>query len=81
MLRLNGTLEIASAAEAPVMASTSLSFSVSAEITNAMICVSWRQPAGNSGRIGRSIRRLVSTSFSLGLPSRLKKPPGIRPEA
>ena len=39
-------------------------------------------PAGaNSGRMGRSISRLVSTSFSVGLPSRLKKPPGMRPEA
>ena len=81
IVRVNGMLESASAADAPVIASTSLSFSVSAEITSAMICVSWRQPAGNSGRIGRSIRRLVSTSFSLGLPSRLKKPPGIRPDA
>ena len=71
----------ASAAEAPVMASTSESFSVSAESTSAMTCVSRRQPFGNSGRIGRSISRLVSTSFSVGLPSRLKKPPGIRPEA
>ena len=44
-----------------------------------MICVSKRQPAGNSGRVGRSIIRLVSTSFSAGLPSRLKKPPGMRP--
>ena len=81
MVRANGTLEIASAAEAPVIASTSLSLSVSAEITSAMICVSRRQPVGNSGRIGRSIRRLVSTSFSLGLPSRLKNPPGMRPDA
>ena len=76
-----GIVESASAADAPVMASTSVSFSPSAESTSAMICVSWRQPSGNSGRIGRSIRRLVSTSFSAGLPSRLKKPPGMRPEA
>ena len=48
---------------------------------SAMICVSKNQPFGNSGRIGRSISRLVSTSFSAGLPSRLKKPPGMRPEA
>ena len=41
------------------MARTSLSWDVSAEMTNAMICVSWRQPAGNSGRIGRSMKRLV----------------------
>ena len=35
----------------------------------------------NSGRIGRSMRREVSVSFSLGRPSRLKKPPGILPAA
>jgi hypothetical protein len=52
----------------------------SADSTSAMICVSNRQPAGNSGRIGRSMQRLVRTSFSEGLPSRLKKPPGIRPD-
>ncbi len=77
----NGTDDSESAAEAPVIASTSESFSVSAEIRSATICVSKNQPDGNSGRIGRSIRRLVSTSFSAGLPSRLKKPPGIRPDA
>ena len=77
----NGISEIASAADAPVSASTSVSFSVSADSTSAITCVSWRQPDGNSGRIGRSMTRLVSTSFSAGLPSRLKNPPGIRPEA
>ena len=81
MVRVNGTLAIARAADAPVMASTSLSFSTSAESTSATICVSWRHPAGKSGLIGRSMSRLVSTSFSLGLPSRLKNPPGIRPDA
>ena len=74
-------LERASAADAPVIASTSESFSVSAEMTSAITCVSFRHPDGNSGRIGRSIRRRVSTSFSEGLPSRLKNPPGMRPEA
>ena len=73
--------ESASATDAPVIASTSVSFSWSADRTSAMICVSKRQPSGNSGRVGRSIMRLVSTSFSAGLPSRLKKPPGMRPEA
>ena len=77
----NGISEIARAADAPVIASTSESFSESAESTSAMTCVSWRQPFGKSGRIGRSVMRLVSTSFSDGLPSRLKKPPGIRPDA
>ena len=32
-------------------------------------------------RIGRSIKRDVRTSVSRGLPSRLKKPPGIFPPA
>ena len=39
------------------------------------------EPSGNSGRIGRSISRQVSVSFSDGRPSRLKKPPGMRPAA
>ena len=77
----NGISDSASAAEAPVIASTSESFSWSADSSSAMICVSYRQPGGNSGRHGRSIRRLVSTSFSGGLPSRLKNPPGMRPDA
>ena len=39
-------------------------------------------PAGwEQQRIGRSISRLVSTSFSAALPSRLKNPPGMRPDA
>ncbi len=45
----------ASAADAPVIASTSVSFSASADSTSAMICVSKRQPDGKSGRIGRSM--------------------------
>ena len=36
----NGISESASAAEAPVIASTSASFSVSADMSSAMICVS-----------------------------------------
>jgi hypothetical protein len=34
--------------------------------------VSQRQPSANSGRIGRSISREVSVSFSVGPRSRLK---------
>ena len=37
--------------------------------------------SGNSGRSGRSIRREISVSFSVARPSRLKKPPGMRPPA
>jgi hypothetical protein len=43
--------------------------------------VSLRKLSWNSGRIGRSMRREVRTSFSDGRPSRLKKPPGILPAA
>ena len=53
---------------------------LSAEMTEARICVSL-VAGGNSGRNGRSIRRLVSVSFSVGRPSRLMKPPGMRPAA
>ena len=81
MVFSNGMSDTASAADAPVIARTSVSFSLSADSTSAMTCVSNRQPDGKSGRIGRSITRLVSTSFSAGLPSRLKKPPGMRPDA
>ena len=50
-------------------------------MTVAITCTSLKKPSGNSGRIGRSIRREVSISFSEGRPSRLKKPPGILPAA
>jgi hypothetical protein len=76
-----GMPERQSAAEEPIMASTSGSFSLSAEITRLITCISLRKPFGNSGRMGRSIRRQVSVSFSSGRPSRLKKPPGIFPPA
>ena len=70
-----------SATEAPLIARMSGSFSPSAERTKAMIWVSWLKPSGKSGRSGRSISREVRISFSVGRPSRLKKPPGIRPAA
>ena len=46
-----------------------------------MTWTSFLKPSTKSGRIGRSIRREVSTSFSVGRASRLKKPPGILPAA
>ena len=67
-----GMSERCSAIDAPVMASTSVGFSRSAESTVAMTWVSKRQPLGNSGRQGRSMRREVSTSSSVRRPSRLK---------
>ena len=62
----NGMSDTLSATEAPLMPATSGSFVVSAESTMAMTCVSQRKPSGNSGRIGRSIWRLVRISRSLG---------------
>jgi len=47
---------------------------VSADNTMAITCVSQRKPSGNSGRMGRSIWRLVRISRSLGRPSRLMNP-------
>ena len=76
-----GTSDRCSAQEAPVIASTSAAFSLSNDTTLAMIWVSLRQPLGNSGRDGRSIKRATSTSDSAGRPSRRKKLPGILPAA
>ncbi len=63
------------------MASTSVGFSRSVDSTVAITWLSKRQPFGNSGRLGRSIRRAVSISASVRRPSRLKYPPGILPAA
>ena len=60
----NGMPESVSAAEQPTSATMSGSFSRSWPSTVATICTSLRKPAGNSGRIGRSISRLTSVSFS-----------------
>ena len=64
-----------------VIASTSPSFCLSLASTIAWICTSSLKPAGNSGRIGRSIKREVSVSLVVGRPSRLRKPPGNLPAA
>ncbi|MNT12317.1 hypothetical protein D3C72_1472400 [compost metagenome] len=73
--------EIDSAALTPIMAAMSASTSGFSDTVWITTCTSFRKPSGNSGRIGRSIRRLVSVSCSLGLASRLKKLPGILPAA
>ena len=78
---LKGTPETASAAEAPIRAGTSGFTAGFSDLTVAMICTSLVKPSANSGRIGRSMRREVRISFSLGRPSRRKKPPGMRPAA
>jgi len=66
---------------APVMPSTSASFSWSAETTVTKTCVSLAKPSGKSGLSGRSTRRAERISLSLGRPSRLMKPPGNLPAA
>ena len=71
----------AKAAEAPITDSTSGSFCWSLERTRHWIWTSFRKSSGNSGRIGRSISRMVRISFVEGLPSRLKNPPGTLPAA
>ena len=76
-----GTSDIPRAAEAPIIAAISGSFSRSTESTVATIWVSLKYPSGKSGRNGLSISLEPSTSFSLGLPSLLKNPPGILPAA
>ena len=70
-----------SAVLAPMRARTSAGYTLSKLSTVAMICVSHLKPSGNSGRHGRSMRRETSTSSSRSRPSRLKKPPGMRPAA
>ena len=71
----------ASAALVPIIAAMSACTSGFRLSTCTTTCTSLKKPSGNSGRIGRSIRRLVSVSSSLGRPSRLKKLPGILPAA
>jgi hypothetical protein len=57
---------IASAALVAIMAAMSASTSGFSETVWMTTCTSLKKPSGNSGRIGRSIRRLVSVSSSLG---------------
>jgi hypothetical protein len=78
---LEGASEMARAAEAAVPARTSASFSPSWLMTQTWIWTSSMKPSGKSGRIGRSIIRMVRISFSFGRPSRLRKPPGNLPAA
>ena len=72
---------MAKAALVAIRAAMSASTSGFNEIVWTTTCTSLKKPSGNSGRIGRSIRRLVRVSCSLGLASRLKKLPGILPAA
>ena len=77
----NGASEIIKAADAPRMPNILGGQSGSADSTIATICTSSLYPLGNKGRMGRSIMRPVKMAASLGLPSRLKNPPGIFPAA
>ena len=63
---MKGAPDSVSAAEAATIATMSGSFSRSCDSTVTITWVSQRQPSANSGRIGRSIRREVSVSFSVG---------------
>ena len=70
-----------SAMDEPIMAGISGGLSTSTDSTVATTCTSLRMPFMNSGRMGLSIRRQVRVAFSVGLDSRLMKPPGMRPTA
>ena len=67
----NGRSESMSDAEAPTIASTSGSFTPSAESSAHEIWTSSKNPSGKSGRMGRSIMRQVRISLVEGRPSRL----------
>ena len=80
----NGSGEIISAADAPLMQRMSCGVTRSAERTVQMTCTSLRKPFGQSGRIGRSIIRAVSVARSVGAPFALEEaardlPGGVHP--
>ena len=76
-----GMSEMLSAIELPSMPNTSGGISLSTESAVATTATSFKQPFGNKGRMGRSIRRDVRIALSEGLPSLFLKPPGILPTA
>ena len=77
-----GMSEMCMAADAPVRARTSGSCLSSAEMTVAITWTSALNPSGNMGRMGRSMRRETSVSWSLGRPIyRRQYEPGILPAA
>src|SRR3972149_6425001 len=72
-------LEMLGAAEAPMVASTSGSFSMSAERTVTIIWTSLRKPLGKSGRSARSVMRPARTASVEGRPPRRgKRPASLR---
>ena len=74
-----GMSEMESAMDVPIMPAISGLQSWSTLITVITTETSFRMSLGNSGRMGRSTTRLVSTAFSPGRPSRRMKLPGMRP--
>ena len=73
--------ETVNAVDAPMMAMTSYGLVVSDESGVMIIWTSFLKSFGNSGLIGRSVSLAISTECVVGLPSRLKKLPGIFPLA
>ena len=78
---INGAPDNVKAADVAIIATISGSFIRSWDNTVFITKTSFLNPGTNNGLIGRSIRRAVKVSFSEGLASRLKKPPGILPAA
>ena len=78
---LKGMPETVNAADAPLIDAMSCGFSRSAPRMVEMTCTSLRNPSGNDGRNGRSVRRHVRIACSPGRPSRRKNDPGILPAA
>ena len=78
---LKGNPDMATAADAAKKDKISGSTSLSEEITVQITCTSYRKSSLKRGLNGLSINLEVSVSFSVGLPSLLKKPPGIFPVA
>ena len=76
-----GMSEMERAADAPMIARCCGSCSWSAESVVMMTWRSERIPLGKRGRRGRSVSRMVRMASWVGLPSRRKKLPGIRPTA
>ena len=77
----NGMPESMSAAEAPLIMSTSCGLTRSAARTVPTTWTSLRNPSGKHGRSGRSVSRQVRIAASGALPSRRKNEPGILPAA
>ena len=77
----HGMSEIAIAMDVPSMAVISGEQSGSTDITRLLTQTSFLKSLGNKGLIGRSITRETRIAFSPGLPSLLRKPPGILPTA